>query len=102
MRVAGVRDFRNRAPELMNANEIVFVTRHGKLTAVLVPLTEPQDLPVELRRELLERLGEAVALTLKHHGVSEEEILRDFEIWRKKRRTGRRRRQRPPQRDSGP
>ena len=92
MRVAGVRDFRNRAPEFMKANEIVFVTRHGKLTGVLVPLTEPQDLPVELRRELLERLGEAVAEHLKNRGVSEKEILRDLEAWRKQRRAGRRRR----------
>lgn len=76
----------------MKTNEIVFVTRHGKLTGVLVPLTEPQDLPVELRQELLERLGTAVAEHFKNRGVGEKEILRDFKAWRKRRRTSRRRR----------
>jgi antitoxin (DNA-binding transcriptional repressor) of toxin-antitoxin stability system len=57
MRVAGVREFRNRAPELVKGDELVFVTRHGKLSGILVPLSEPQELPVELRRELLIRLA---------------------------------------------
>lgn len=85
MRVAGIRDFRNRAPELVKGNEIVFVTRHGKLSGILVPLANPEELPVDLRRELLARLGTAVSQHLKKVGVSEEKVLRDFEAWRRKR-----------------
>jgi hypothetical protein len=92
MRVAGVREFRSRAPELVKGNELVFVTRHGKLSGLLVPLGEPQELPVELRRELLTRLGTGIANHLKRRGVSEAKVLRDFEAWRKARRRSRRRR----------
>ena len=92
MRVAGVREFRSRAPELVKGDEIVFVTRHGKLSGLLVPLSEPQELPVELRRELLTRLGAGIATHLKAHGVSETKALRDFEAWRKARPRSRRRR----------
>jgi antitoxin (DNA-binding transcriptional repressor) of toxin-antitoxin stability system len=86
MRVAGVREFRSRAPELVKGKELVFVTRHGKLSGLLVPLAEPQELPVELRRELLTRLGGAIASHLKSHGVSEVKLQRDFQAWRKARR----------------
>jgi antitoxin (DNA-binding transcriptional repressor) of toxin-antitoxin stability system len=65
MRVAGVRELRSRATELVKAREIVFVTRRGKLSGLLVPLSEPPELPVELRRELLTRLGAGIASQLK-------------------------------------
>jgi antitoxin (DNA-binding transcriptional repressor) of toxin-antitoxin stability system len=83
MRVAGVREFRNRAPELVKWDELVCVTRHGKLSPLLVPLNEPRELPVELRRELLTRLGAGTASHLKAHGVSEARALSDVEAWRK-------------------
>jgi hypothetical protein len=92
MRVAGVREFRSQAPELIKGDELVFVTRHGKLSGLLVPLSEPQELPVELRRELLTRLGAGIASHLKTHGVTEAKALRDFETWRKVHRRRRRRR----------
>jgi antitoxin (DNA-binding transcriptional repressor) of toxin-antitoxin stability system len=92
VRVAGVREFRNHAPELVKGDELVFVTRHGKLSGLLVPLSEPQEIPVELRRELLNRLGAGIASHLKAHGVSEARALRDFETWRKAHHRSRRRR----------
>ena len=45
MRVTGIREFRNKAPELASGDEIVFITKHGKLTGILVPLAEPGELP---------------------------------------------------------
>ena len=92
MRVAGVREFRSGAQEILEGDELVFVTRHGRLSGLLVPLTEPQELPVELRQELLTRLGAGIASHLKAHGVNETKALRDFEAWRKGRRGNRRRR----------
>jgi hypothetical protein len=91
MRVTGVREFRNRVPELVSGEELVFVTKHGKLTGILVPLASPLELPVELRRELLERLGTAISKHLDVRGVSERKVMRDFAKWKKGRRTGRRR-----------
>lgn len=90
MKVTGVRDFRNKAPELLKGGDLVFVTRHGKLTSIVVPVENPQTLPVDLRRELLERIGEAVSSHLKKTGVSEKQVLRGFNAWQKKRRANRR------------
>ena len=90
MRVAGVREFRNRVPELLKQKELVFVTRHGKLTSLLVPLDEPESIPVELRRELLERIGKAISAHLERSGVTEKKVLRDFKVWRDSRRKNRR------------
>ena len=92
MRVTGVREFRNRVTELLGGDDLVFVTRHGKLTSILVPMEEPETLPVDLRRELLERIGEAISAHLRKSGVSEKQVLRDFKAWRKERRADRSRR----------
>jgi len=51
--------------------DVVFVTRHGKLSGLLVPLGSPQDLPVYLRQDLLEKLGEAISRHLSVRGVGE-------------------------------
>ena len=91
MRVAGIREFRNKAPELARGDEIVFITRHGKLTGILVPLAEPVELPVELRQQMLERIGAAISKHLGERGVSEKQVTRDFEAWKKRRRASRRR-----------
>ncbi|MBI4832372.1 MAG: type II toxin-antitoxin system Phd/YefM family antitoxin [Candidatus Lindowbacteria bacterium] len=92
MQVTGVREFRNRAPELLGGKELVFVTRHGKLASIVVPMKEPQALPVDLRQGLLERLGEAVSTNLRKAGVTVKRVLRDFKTWREKNRKRRRRR----------
>ena len=86
MKVASVREFRNQATRLMKERELVFVTRHGKVTSILLPLRAPAAIPVELRRELLEQLGKAIGWHLKAKGVTERRVLRDFESFKKRRR----------------
>jgi hypothetical protein len=51
---------------------------------------KPESLPVDLRRELLERIGEAVSTHLRKTGVTEKKVLRGFQTWRKKRTANRR------------
>jgi hypothetical protein len=46
---------------------------------------------VELRRDLLERLGSAISKHLDERGVTEKQVMRDFQTWKKKHRTSRRR-----------
>ncbi len=92
MRVTGVREFRKNVPDLVKSEDLVFVTRHGKLASLLVPLDRPENLPPELRRELLTRLGRAISDHLRRRGATEGDILRDFDAWRRKRRANRRRR----------
>ena len=47
--------------------------------------TPELTLPVELKRELFGMLSTAVARQIMDAGLSEEEILEDFETWRKER-----------------
>ncbi len=92
MRIAGVREFREIVPEAVKGDEMVLVTRHGKLAGILIPLTDVKDLSKALRRELVETLGNEIREHLDKRGVTEEKLLRDFEAWRKARRSARSRR----------
>ena len=87
MRIAGVREFRDIVPEAVKGDEMVLVTRHGKLAGILIPLTDIKDLSKALRLELVEKLGNEIREKLDQRGVTEEKLLRDFEAWRKARRS---------------
>ena len=49
-------------------------------------------LPLELKRELFAVLSDQVRKQIKQRGLSEEEVVADFETWRKKKRETRSRR----------
>jgi len=50
------------------------------------------SLPLELKRKMIALLGAQISRQLKRRGVTEEEVLADFEAWRKSKREARRRR----------
>jgi len=86
MRVATVREFRDKATSYFREEEPILVTRHGKVTGLYLPLEHPESFPIELRKELLIRLGESISRSLSKKGVSEEKLLADFETFKKARR----------------
>ncbi len=86
MKVATVREFRDRATSYFKEEEPILVTRHGKVTGLYLPIEHPESFPIELRKELLIRLGESISRSLSEKGVSEEKLLADFEIFKKARR----------------
>ena len=51
MKTISIRDLRTRIGELIDGDEPVLVTRHGKGAAVLNPLSGPEKLPIEIRRK---------------------------------------------------
>jgi len=85
MQVTGVRDFRSRATQILSGKDLVFVTKHGKIASLVVPMTDAAALPVELRHELLTTMGRSISAHLKEQGVSESKLLKDFKTWRKER-----------------
>ena len=91
MKLASVKEFRDRATTLLHSSEPVLITRRGKAAGLYVPLDEIDSLPLELRKELQMANAESVRHSLKQRGYSEEDILEDFENFRQRRKTSRRR-----------
>lgn len=86
MKIATVREFRDLATTFLRSKEPVLVTRRGKAAGVFLPLTNPGDLPLELRKEIQTALAESVREALEEKGIAEEEVLADFEGFRKRRK----------------
>ncbi len=86
MKQAGVREFRANTAALISGSEPVLVTRHGKVAGLYIPLEEPDRLPGGLGREIASILGHHISSQLDAKGISEEEILRDFDAYRRARR----------------
>jgi hypothetical protein len=91
MRISTVREFRDQATGLLRSKTPILVTRHGRLAGIFFPRPEV-TLPIELKRELYDMLSRDIARELKKRGVSEDEILKDFDASRRKPRAVRRRR----------
>jgi PHD/YefM family antitoxin component YafN of YafNO toxin-antitoxin module len=87
MKIAGVREFREMVPNAVKGDEVVLITRRGKLAGILIPATNVKDLSKELRMELFEKLSKEIAKHLDERGITEEKLIRDFQAWRKARRT---------------
>lgn len=86
MKTTSIRDFRSRISELIDSDEPVLVTRHGKNAAVLYPLGDPKKIPLEIRRKLFRDITASIATELDAKGVADEEIERDFAAFKKRRR----------------
>lgn len=86
MKTTSIRDFRSRVAELIDGDEPVLVTRHGKNAAVLYPLNDPTKIPLEIRRKLFRDITASIAKELDAEGVTDEDIERDFTASRKRRR----------------
>jgi hypothetical protein len=85
MRISTVREFRDNASGMLRARDPILVTRRGRLAGIFFPRPET-TLPVELKREMFPILSAEVARQIRRRGLSEEEILADFDAWRKAKR----------------
>jgi hypothetical protein len=86
MKVAGIREIRAKAADLLGGDEPVLVTRHGKISGLYLPLEDADRLPQDLRQELGQILASYLAKQLAAGGWTEEEIREDFDAFRRSRR----------------
>lgn len=91
MRLSTVREFRDKATGMLRSKAPILVTRRGRLAGIFFPRPE-MTLPLELKRELFAVLSADVKRQLHRRDLSEQDVLADFEAWRRKRRATRRRR----------
>jgi antitoxin (DNA-binding transcriptional repressor) of toxin-antitoxin stability system len=86
MKTATIREFRGNIAKLIDSDESVLVTKHGKPAAIMYPLRNPATIPMEVRRELYVAMAGEIAKKLAAKNISEEEIERDFAEFKKRRR----------------
>lgn len=86
MRVATIREFRDRATDWLRSSDVVLVTRDGRPAGFWVPWDKPGELPDDLRREVFLRLAKQVAQDRRAAGVTEDSALDDFAAARRSRR----------------
>ena len=86
MKTATIREFRSNFAKLIASDESVLVTRHGKPAAVVYPLRDPKKIPLELRRKLYLEMADKIAKQLKTRDVTDEQIEREFNEHKKRRR----------------
>lgn len=86
MRVAGIRELRANAAALLEGDEPLVVTKHGKVSGLYVPLDEPDKLPLDLRKDLVAVIGRHLDALLKKKGITEKKVTEDFREFRRNRR----------------
>ena len=86
MKVAGIRELRAKTGVFFGSREPVLVTKHGKVSGVYVPLEDPDRLPNDLRKDLTVVLGRHLAKVLRRKGITELDIKKDFDAYRRRRR----------------
>lgn len=86
MKLASIREFRSGISGYTRKGEMVIVMRNSRMIGCFLPLTETQDIPIELKREFVAILGSHIAAQLSGKKVSEKEILDDFRKFKKSRR----------------
>lgn len=86
MKTTTIRELRSNVAKLIDSDESVLVTKHGKPAAVLYPLRDPTKIPMEIRRKLFLALAADIGKQLDAKGISDEDIERDFAEFKKHRR----------------
>ncbi|MET3107547.1 antitoxin (DNA-binding transcriptional repressor) of toxin-antitoxin stability system [Oxalobacteraceae bacterium GrIS 2.11] len=76
----GMREFRADMADYINSNTAVAITRHGQTIGYFIPAQNPKDESIAALRQA----GKTMAKLLEDHGISEEEIVAEFEALRKK------------------
>jgi len=86
MKTTTAREFRSRFAKLAQQGDTVLVTRRGRPAGVFYPIPDAQKLPMSVRRELFFEFSQDLSRALKQKGVTEKDVLRDFETFKKRRR----------------
>jgi antitoxin (DNA-binding transcriptional repressor) of toxin-antitoxin stability system len=80
-RRVGIREFRERlASFLLESEEPVAITRHGDTVGYYVPTRQRRS---ETERTALKEAASRLQQALTAEGISEEELPRDFDRWRR-------------------
>lgn len=82
MQLTSVRNFRDKVTTYLKSKEPVLVMRHGCAAGILIPFQSTDSIPIELRNDLLANLGQYIRNSIESQGISEQDIIDDFESCR--------------------
>jgi len=82
MEFATVKEFRDQATKFLRSRDPVLITRRGRPAGIYVSFQENEDLSFEFRKDLMLALIAKVRKSLQEHGLTEQDILSDFETTR--------------------
>lgn len=85
MKVATLRDFRDRATAMLRSRDLVLITRDGLPAGFFVPWDQP-ELPDDVKRGIYLALSEKARREMKAKRVTELQVLADFRAARRARR----------------
>jgi len=85
MKLMTVKEFRDKATRALKTKEPLIIMRRGEVAGIFFPVPL-NSVPFELRKDLFVTLTESIKKGLERRGITEEEILEDFEKFRKTRR----------------
>ena len=86
MKLASIREFRSSLAGYGKEGDIVLVTNHGKMVGCFLPLENSDEVPIELKKDFIARMGQRIASALTAKKTSEKDILNDFKAFKKRRR----------------
>lgn len=85
MKLMTVKEFRDKATKALKSKEPLIIMRRGEIAGIFFPV--PLDtIPFEFKKDLFLTLTESIRKRLEAKGIKEEEVLEDFEEFRKARR----------------
>src|SRR5512139_3148528 len=74
MKMAGIREIREKSAAYLSGSEPFLVTKHGKISGVYIPLESPDRLPDDWRKEIGKSLSQYLARLLELKGITERDI----------------------------
>ena len=85
MKIATLRDFRDRATTMLRSRDLVLITRDGLPAGFFVPWNQPK-LPDDVKRGIYIGLAKRARKEMKSKRVTESQVLGDFRAARRARR----------------
>lgn len=85
MTTVSVDELQSRTTELLDGDEPVIVKKDGKNAAVIYPIHDAKNLPLEIKRVLFLEAAERIGAMIPPE-VTDEDIERDFAAWKQQHR----------------
>lgn len=80
----GIREFRDKlASYLLESDAPLAITRHGDTVGYYIPARRDRT---DTEREALRQAASQMQQMMTAKGISEDEVLQDYKIWRKGKR----------------